>query len=75
MKDLYPFVEEKIPVDAPEPKRNGLKITTEVDADHTHDLTMRDKGQECNFTLMGLFKTYTVNENYTAKKAYMTHRW
>ena len=37
-KDLYPYVEENIPRDEPEPKGNGLKISTEVDADHTHDL-------------------------------------
>ena len=41
MERLYSFTEEKIPRDAQEPTGNGLKITTEVDADHAHDLEIR----------------------------------
>ena len=32
---------KKMSIYALEPKENGLNITTELDADHTHDLEMR----------------------------------
>ena len=36
--DLHLYKEEKIARDISKSKGNGLKITTEVDADHVHDL-------------------------------------
>lgn len=40
-KEAYPYAEEKIPYDAPEPKGNMVRMTIYVDANHTYDQATR----------------------------------
>ena len=69
-KDLYLYIEEKIPRDIPAPIRKWIKDnTTEVDEDHTHDLETRRSVTDILFFLTGTLQNWYSKWQHTVENS------
>ena len=68
---LYPDVEEKLPLDAPEPKGKAIRTWCMVDADHAHDIETRRSVTGVLFFLNGTpVKWYSKRQHTVETSTY-----